>query len=42
MKSKALRAISIQAGRSKTIPAFAIAAIISPFQSASTLSSRPG
>src|SRR3989304_178800 len=42
MKSKARLAISSQAGSSNTRPALTRAPIISPFQSASTLSSRPG
>ena len=42
MKSKARAAMSSQAGSPSMTPALASAAIISPFQSASTLSSRPG
>ena len=42
MKSNAERAVASQSGSPKTTLARASAAIISPFQSARTLSSRPG
>ena len=42
MNAKASLARSSQSGRSKISAALARAAIISPFQSAKTLSSRPG
>ena len=41
-KREGASAMSIQAGSSNATPALTSAAIISPFQSASTLSSRPG
>ena len=42
MNAKARAAISIQDGSPSMVPALASAAIIRPFQSASTLSSSPG